>query len=358
MNARKLKLASAAAAIVLAQGIAFTPQMAHADQCSFTWRCPGCASMGMKSADTERYSSRSACQSARSAALARASSLGGGFSASSCSCQGSSTSPYGSTYNPPSGPTPAQLQQLEMARRQEQQRLAAERQREERARQQAFEASKSRTLGSLMGASDGVTAAAPESAALRQLGCSVSRAQAAVELFDQGDYVKAVRLSRAAVGEAQAPVNGGCRIAGLDIPMPTMPVDESESPEAEFFRKVEQEITRTVEILSKARQKKERAQNKTEQAKKRIERQENLAARLIKAPPSAERDAGIKKADDLLAKAKALLAASQEAEAEADAELAAVADDEQRLRELEGLLADALAGDKTMADSKSNSSPE
>ena len=224
-------------------------------------------------------------------------------------------------------------------------RQEAARRTEEAAKQRVFEAEKGDLLSNLSFTGSAGTAPTPggaqERAAIRQLACSVSRSQHAATYYRSGDYREAYRFSQAAFGEA--PASRECRVGTVSIPPVPPPVDEMDSPEAQYFETLYSEITKTVRVLSSAGMDVEKARKKTLRADQQIGRQQALVERLEQAPASPQRDEGLDKANDLLAKAKALLAEARAAEVQANEELEALSGEKAYLDELENKLTTALA---------------
>lgn len=345
MIVRRISRAGLAAGLALLEiGLLSVASPAVAE-CSFTGTCHGGMVCGHGGSGRETFPSLSACQAARSAVMARADAMGGGFSASACSCTGAPAS-GSSVSSPSSGPSPAEQQRRQRERQEQAQRLQREAQRREQERQRAFEAAKVELLDDLASGLGSVS----KPLALRQLECSVSRANEAVGYFRGGEYTMAMRLSRASVGEDS--ISGTCIAGGSKLPEVPLPVDETDSPEARYFEETGKEITEIVEVLSVARRDVEGAQRKSKRAEQQVKRQQDLVDRLMKAPPSPERESGVDQANDLLAKAQALLSQAKAAEKEADDSLAALADREERLTELEQSLADAIEATKDTKDEK------
>lgn len=331
--------------------VVMSPSGVRAETWAYAW------SQGGES-DTRSRESKKACENDRAQFLHAMRALGESARAGPCQRVGGASSAPSQRSStpaarpkPPSGPTAAERQRLMESRQRENERAVRNARQRDLARQRKFESDKAALLEDLYGSDVEVIAAqniaSIDSPAMRQLQliCSASRAHRAISLYDAGDYQTAIRLSRASIGKAQSA--GKCTVAGFDIP------DVAE-PEAEIdfkagikrFQEVEVEITETIIVLATAQMDMKKAKETTKRRETQVERQKALVARLENAPEGEGKEEGLDKANDLVAKARAMLAKAIAAEDAADERLRGLDGKRERLCAMSNDLSETLNKEK------------
>ncbi len=165
-----------------------------------------------------------------------------------------------------------------------------------------------------------VPAPAPGSA-YNQLLCSAAKAKAAKAAVKSGDWEGALVTSYQSFTPAG---DGSCAASGISIPEVSMPIDERNSVEIDAALAKNQAKLERIVVRAKAEKRVKRANTKRKSAEKYVENTTRLVSRLATQPETPEKPKKVAAADELLAKAMALLAKADDEVKEATTALAEV----------------------------------